>query len=182
MHGEPIPWLTYPAIFWLGSVCYGVGAVFEFGCGNSTLWWAKRSERVIGVEYDEQWLRRIAVGKSNVQIHLASLIDYPTVLAQRDDRFDVIVIDGGFDRNACVAPAIDHLMPDGLLVFDDTHLPRHAEGVGALHEAGFRRVDFVGPRPGGRFLEATSVFSRDLNRWASVDVKPVFRWAFLGTE
>jgi hypothetical protein len=179
MDGEPIPWLTYPAIFWLGSVCHGIGSVFEFGCGNSTLWWAKRSKRVVAVEHDEQWLRRITTPElSTLEIHSASLVDYPTFLAHSAELFDIIVIDGGFDRNACVTPAIDHLLPDGLLVFDDTHLPRHAEGIELLHQAQFGQVDFVGPRPGERFLEATSVFSRDLNRWASVRVEPVFRWGF----
>jgi hypothetical protein len=177
--GEPVPWLTYPAICWLESACVGLGAVFEYGCGNSTLWWAKRSERVIAIEHDLRWLRRIgAARRPNVHIDHTPLADYANSLAERDERFDVIVIDGGLDRNACVAPAIDHLSADGLVIFDDSHLASHAEGIRLLHSAGFRRVDFVGPRPGARFIEATSVFSRDLNNWAPVQGLPIFPWIF----
>lgn len=167
MDGEPVPWLTYPAIFWLKAVCDGVGPVFEFGCGNSTLWWAKRSRRVVAVEYNAGWLGRIVEAKlSNVQVHRTPIESYSEALATSSERFEVIVIDGGSDRNACVPPTIDHLLEGGLVVFDDSHLPYHAEGIRLLHRAGFRRIDFVGPRPGARFIEATSIFSRDLNRWS----------------
>jgi hypothetical protein len=179
MGGEHIPWLTYPAFFWLSSVCSGIGSVFEFGGGNSTLWWANRSKRVVAVEHNQTWVRRISAARlSNVQVHHTQLADYAGILAESEEQFEVIVIDGGLDRNACAAPALDHLGKDGLIIFDDTHLDHHSDGVALLHDAGLRRIDFIGPRPGARFIEATSVFSHDLNRWGATNGVPVFEWAF----
>lgn len=37
--GNPIPWYTYPAIEFLNSLDFSSKNVFEYGTGNSTLWW-----------------------------------------------------------------------------------------------------------------------------------------------
>ena len=36
--GLPIPWYTYPAIDFLVQIDFSDKTVFEYGCGNSTLW------------------------------------------------------------------------------------------------------------------------------------------------
>jgi hypothetical protein len=41
-NGNPIPWITYPAIEFLVKRINNQLSVFEYGCGNSTLWWASR--------------------------------------------------------------------------------------------------------------------------------------------
>jgi len=176
MSTEPVPWLTYPALYWLSTVRRELRAVFEYGSGASTLWWAKRSARVTAVEHDLHWFRRIAqAAPANVSIKHRDGDDYCTAICDTDEQFDVVVIDGGPSRNACVAPAIERLAADGLVIFDDTHLSYHAEGVERLHADGLRRIDFVGPRPGSRFIEATSIFSRSLDRWAAADGVPAYR-------
>ena len=50
--GEPIPWFTYAAIDFLERELSGREAVFEYGGGQSTLWWAKRTRRVAAVDHD----------------------------------------------------------------------------------------------------------------------------------
>jgi hypothetical protein len=173
---EPVPWLTYPAIYWLHTIKHELRAVFEYGCGNSTLWWAKRAGRVTAIEHDEQWYRRaILSAPPNVEVRHKTASDYVTSILDTNERFDVVVIDGGPNRNACVDPAIQSLAGDGLIVFDDTHLAYHTDGMKMLHAAGFRRIDFIGPRPGGRFIEATSMFSRSIDNWTASEGVPAFR-------
>ena len=43
--------------------------VFEYGCGNSSLWWAQRVEKVVSVEHDEAWYRRTEAAP-NQELHL----------------------------------------------------------------------------------------------------------------
>jgi hypothetical protein len=53
-HG-PVPWYTYPAQMILERVVQPHHRVFEYGCGNSSLWWAERTAEVVSVEHDEKW-------------------------------------------------------------------------------------------------------------------------------
>lgn len=57
---SPIPWITYPATIMLKRIVAPNHNVFEFGCGNSSLWWASRVASVISVEHDEDWASKVA--------------------------------------------------------------------------------------------------------------------------
>jgi len=47
--------MTYPAIRFLERRLSNSLEVFEFGSGNSTLWWAERVSRIDSCEHDAQW-------------------------------------------------------------------------------------------------------------------------------
>ncbi|QNH55640.1 MAG: hypothetical protein H2674_14390, partial [Limnospira indica BM01] len=49
---QPIPWYTYPAIEFIENKISSDFKVFEYGSGQSTLWWAERVLKVISVESD----------------------------------------------------------------------------------------------------------------------------------
>lgn len=53
----PLPWLTYPAIEMLRRIDVSAARVFEYGAGNSSLWWAARALEVVSVESDPSWER-----------------------------------------------------------------------------------------------------------------------------
>ncbi len=53
-HG-PVPWFTYSATKYLSEIVKSDSRVFEFGAGNSTLWWATRARDVVSVEHDPTW-------------------------------------------------------------------------------------------------------------------------------
>src|SRR5262245_31531933 len=57
--GRPIPWYTYPAIEYLRQLDLSEKTVFEYGSGNSTLFWAECAARVVTVEDDERWSERL---------------------------------------------------------------------------------------------------------------------------
>src|SRR6187399_2329614 len=40
--GERLPWFTYPAIEYLAAFDFSDRVLFEYGSGQSTLYWAKR--------------------------------------------------------------------------------------------------------------------------------------------
>jgi SAM-dependent methyltransferase len=65
----PVPWYTYPAQMMLGRVVQPHYRVFEYGCGNSSLWWTQRAAEVVSVDHDEQWAAAVrARAPSNLKV------------------------------------------------------------------------------------------------------------------
>jgi hypothetical protein len=56
----PVPWITYPALRMLERVVRPEFKVFEYGAGNSSLWWAARVAEVVSVEHDTEWAEHVA--------------------------------------------------------------------------------------------------------------------------
>ena len=56
--GNPIPWYTYPAIEYLSQFDVTDKDVFEFGCGNSSLFWADRARLVTSIEDNPDWFAK----------------------------------------------------------------------------------------------------------------------------
>ena len=174
--GDPLPWYTYPAIAWLGPRLRDTDAVFEFGCGNSTLWYAARVASVRSVEHSEEWAShvRASLPANASTITVADPGDgtevaatHPYVAALRDagtDRYDVIVVDGRV-RVSSVEAALDHLSDDGLLVLDNSDRPQYRPAFELADAAGLGRIDFSGPVPGSGRLSTTTMFLRGSARW-----------------
>ncbi len=67
--GNPLPFITYPAIEFLLRRIRPDMSVFEYGSGLSTLWWAARVKEVIACEHEAGWYRKIAsLAPSNVTL------------------------------------------------------------------------------------------------------------------
>lgn len=164
-NNEPIPWITYPAIDFLESIIDSDWSVFEWGSGNSTLWWSKRVKQVQAIESDLNWFQEVqTVLPDNAQIsHYTSEEEYSKSIHKFDDNFfDVIVIEGDF-RNKCAQECINKLKQDGIIVFDKTDGVEFNEGVIFLHDNGFSRIDFWGMIPSYLYKNCTSIFSKNPN-------------------
>ncbi len=162
--GNPLPWLSYPATFFLAPRVQPHFRVFEFGAGSSTLWWAARASSVSSCEHDAAWAARIATqAPANVRIvHVPLGGAYPLAAQAAGERFHVVVVDGRM-RAASAASSIDCLTPDGVLVWDDTTRERYLPAIDALAARGFKRVDFVGLSPLVLPSKQTTVFYRAYN-------------------
>jgi len=55
----PVPWITYPAQNLLKRVVQTDYRIFEYGSGNSSLWWAQRAAQVVSVEHNPDWARHV---------------------------------------------------------------------------------------------------------------------------
>jgi hypothetical protein len=104
-HGEPIPWYTYPATWFLQQKNFTGKTVLEFGGGQSTLWWARRAAKVVVFEGDQLWCERLKSSlPSDVEVYYdpaGAMSGFEDVL--RDRHFDVIVID---PRTGSTAPGL----------------------------------------------------------------------------
>ena len=57
--GNEIPWFTYSAIRFIESRLKKDHTIFEFGSGNSTIWFSNRCAHVISVEHEEAWYQLV---------------------------------------------------------------------------------------------------------------------------
>ncbi|MGD0540341.1 MAG: hypothetical protein ABSB33_02375 [Tepidisphaeraceae bacterium] len=160
--GRPIPWFTYPAIDFLEPRVQRNWTVLEWGCGNSTLWWAARTKRVIGIEHDRAWHKIIASETpANAAVLLAEDLDRYADLQDAPDAgpYDAIVIDGE-RRNQCARRAARIAKLDGIIVFDNSDRQAYREGLAFLMDSGWKRLDFFGLLPSYLYRGCTSIFYR----------------------
>ena len=157
--GERVPWFTYPAIEYLAAFDFSDRVLFEYGAGQSTLYWAKRFKRVVSVEHDEQWFVRIRdLAPTNATILFApAREEYVRAIEQLNRACDVVVIDGMW-RRECAQLALQCLSPDGMIILDNADwYPTIAEQMRAN---GLLEVDFSGFSPLAWFATTTSFFFR----------------------
>lgn len=179
-HGQAVPWWTYAAIHFMERALRGDETVVEYGSGQSTKWLAARVATIHTIEHDAEWTALAGHLPANAQ-----LLDRPCagdgLEAPDDDDYvaairevappDVVIVDGRA-RLSCVAAAVEHLAAEGLVLLDDSHRPAYAPALTQLSDAGFGRVDFVGPVPGRTGFSSTSVFSRTMQAWTNPSVSP----------
>jgi methyltransferase family protein len=161
--GEPLPWLTYPAIEFLQQRVRPTMKVFEYGSGQSTRWWARHVASVHSVEDDADWYRRVSADlPANADLRLASSSDgaYARSIADRNETFDIVVIDGSV-RNDCARVALPYLAATGVIVWDNTEDPDlFRDGLEFLASNGFKQVDFFGLAPLNMDPHATAILYR----------------------
>ena len=159
--GRAVPWYTYPAIDYLRQLDFSDKAIFEYGSGNSTLFWGGAARRVVSTEEDERWYHTLRPKlPSNCELVFEpDLIRYVDVIRRYPEGFDVIVIDGasrGRTRLKCSRVAIECLRPGGLIILDNSDwLP---ESSRVLRESGLIQVDMTGFVPINGHTQTTSLF------------------------
>lgn len=121
-NGCPIPWMTYPAIFYINQLDLSGKDVFEWGAGNSSLFFAQRAKSVTSVESKKEWCERVLrEKKDNITVIHAVGDDYHTAIDRDDRKYDVIVIDGELaTRLDCAKNALRHLKDDGMIILDNS--------------------------------------------------------------
>jgi hypothetical protein len=157
-NGEPVPWYTYPAIEYLSQLDHGESDLFEFGSGNSTLFWGRRARSVVSVENDPEWHRQVTgrIAELPVELRLVENLDeYAAAIEAFDGPFDVIVVDGR-RRFSCARRAVAKLRPGGLIVLDNADW--YPNTAAMLREAGLIQVDMSGFGPINAYTWTTSLF------------------------
>ena len=163
---SPIPWVTYPFIDFIERRLTPQMELFEYGSGNSTLYYSKRVARVYSVENDNIWYERIKNSMpENVNLFYCELEndgDYCRYAAKTNRKFDLIIVDGR-DRVNCCVNSIDVLSPAGVIVLDDSERKEYTSAISLLTERGFKKIDFWGIAPTVNYLKCTTVFYRSVN-------------------
>lgn len=166
MNGNPIPWVTYSFIDFIQERIAKTHAIFEYGSGNSTHYYASKAETVVSVEHDEAWFNSVkGSNPKNAEIIFCALHingDYSRMAAQTGKKYDVIIVDGR-DRVNCCKHSVDALADGGVLVLDDSERADYNEGRIFLKNKGYKELKFSGISPGLFYYKSTSVFYKANN-------------------
>jgi hypothetical protein len=57
---DPIPWMPFAAIRFIETLLTQDTKIFEYGAGGSSLFFASRVQKVVSVEHDADWARRVS--------------------------------------------------------------------------------------------------------------------------
>lgn len=154
---EPIPWYTYPAFEYLNQLDFKNKDVFEYGAGNSSLFWAKKAKYVVSVESDKEWFISIKneINSNQKLILFEEKKDYINSVFLEQKKYDLIVIDG-LHRLACSRAAVQCLTSGGLIILDNSDW--FPETARTLREADLIQIDFTGIGPINYYTWTTSIF------------------------
>ena len=165
-NGRPIPWFSYPFVDFLTPRLTKDLVLFEFGSGNSTLFFAERVMNVISVEHNKEWYQIVNSTKpSNVkllQTESDSVNDYFKYFNNLKEKVDIIVVDG-LHRNECLINSINKLSESGVIILDDSERSEYKEGIEFILGNGFKRLEFWGIAPTVLFKKCTTVFYKSNN-------------------
>lgn len=173
------PWIVPESLQLLESIVQPDWEVFEWGCGGSTVWFARNCKYIIGVEHNTEWVDRV-----KFRLDKESLTNYTilyvksgrlgdperyrsyanTIDIYPDESFDLISVDGEAScRGWCIANALPKLKSGGILLLDNSNLFKVRESV-IWHE--WDRWDFVAK--GLRWVGQNEPF----DWWTSIFMKP----------
>lgn len=162
--GNPIPWFVYCAVEFINKRLPQDAAVFEYGSGSSTLWWAERAARVHSVEHSPVWKEKV---KSNVPDNVQLIYrkpgeGYESSILLSGELYDVIILDGR-NRDKCLGHSLRALSERGVILFDDSNWEKYQKTISYLRSLEFRQLPFRGMCPIEFRESETSVFYRDGN-------------------
>lgn len=164
--GNPLPWVTYSFIDFIKPRLTKNLSVFEYGSGNSTLFYAKHVQKVVSVEHDEAWCHKIAQEKAaNAEMIFTALEkdgEYSRKAVLLGEKFDIIIVDGR-DRVNCCKNSVEALTTSGVLVLDDSERDFYQPARTFLLEKSFKELPFTGVSPGLFYNKTTSVFYKQDN-------------------
>lgn len=169
--GKPLPWYTYPSIDFLSSKNFIDKSVLEFGAGQSTFWWAKKSRKVVSIEEDKSWYQKMQKNiPPNVELLYIPRVNVNTdishleklLLEKKYGKFDVIIIDGFWRFESCNL-AKKLLNPEGIIIADNSEIDDYKIYEAFKNDPEFQRVDFWGLAPGVVLEHCTSIFFRKDN-------------------
>lgn len=161
--GEKIPWYTYSAIEFLSQLDFSDKSIFEYGSGNSSFFWAKRSKELISIEDDEKWYKLVSeeILLNQEIVLLENREEYSNFIKSTHRKFDVIIIDAKY-RMDCAKSSIEFLNSDGIIILDNSDW--YPDVAKYIREQNFIQVDFAGFGPINGYTWVTSIFfSREYN-------------------
>jgi hypothetical protein len=167
-----LPWISWPAVGFLERFVTQDMAVFEWGGGGSTVFFAARGARVTCVETDPAWADAVvhAARARRLEVTLR-LIDIRADPGRREEYlrtvcesgpWDVILVDSWegppLSRLDCIRASREQVRAGGVLVLDDAWRDEYRQAPQLL--AGFSRRRYTGLGPCRWGVTRTDVYTR----------------------
>jgi hypothetical protein len=174
VNDDPLPWFTYPAIEYLEQLDLSHKSIFEWGSGNSSLYFAKRCQSIVSIESDKNWYEYISQKLlPNQKVFLRNEFDFVNAIDELNMKYDVIIIDS-LRRYECALKAIHYLNTGGLIILDNSDW--HPGTSAFLRKVNdLIQVDMHGFGPINDYSWTTSLFfTRQFNFSPKDDIQPAF--------
>jgi predicted O-methyltransferase YrrM len=119
------PWVTFGAIIALEAIVNKEMRVLEFGCGGSTIFWARNCKSVKSYESNPEWYRDVSqktANMENVEIILCREHMGITLKTEPDSYYDLVFVDSdpkAARRSTLARLAVSKIKPGGWLVVDN---------------------------------------------------------------
>lgn len=181
----PYPWLPFHLIEELDRYLEPSMEVFEWGSGSSTLFFARRVQRVVSVEHDPDWYEKVQnrIDKeelANVELRLVephspvegsprfsssktpyrdcSFQEYVrSIRDPKTAKYDCVLVDGR-SRSACLRESLDRLVSGGWLILDDSQRSRYGNALREAKQATRNYSEYSGLKPATLGRSRTSLF------------------------
>ncbi len=162
--GNPLPWITLSCSDFITPRLTKDLDVLEFGSGFSTLFYSKRVRQVTAIESNEFWYNRVKnqLTSGNIQLLFKTGASYWECLGELKKRYHIMVVDGD-ERLKCTQAAVNYLLPEGVIMLDNSLRPEYQPIYEFLGAKGFRHIDFWGLAPGSRKTNCTTIFYKAEN-------------------
>lgn len=164
--GSPAPWLSYPFLeFFIPRLKSSI-SLFEYGLGNSSLFFMDKLGDHYGVEHDIVWYEKLQESIDTEKLKLVKKKDFSDSISNFGRKFQVIIIDGIL-RNECLNKCTEFLEPDGIIILDDAEREEYAHEIKNLKLKGFKSLEFYGMKAFGRHSSSTNIYYRS-NNWLNI--------------
>lgn len=165
---NPIPWITYPAIEYLGNLDFSEETIFEIGSGNSTIWLSERSKKIISLEEDKAWFEKMkqkVINRKNVELLFIEDRDNDDIYYRLRES-SIIFIDGlnrekAFDY---IIKNIESLKIKCIVVDNSDWVSIYQKIQEFVNKTGWVDTEFVGFGPQNRYVWSTTVITNPKNR------------------
>lgn len=184
---DKVQWITFKAKVWMESYLKPDMFVFEYGSGGSTLFLSSRINKLISIEHDKSWYRKVSnmllkekisnceyilcepeenMFSDELKNYTSKLKNYSGMNFEKyvksidkypSGSFDLVIVDGRA-RVACVLHAISKIRPGGYLMLDNSERERYSEAIYFLADC--KQTDFFGLGPYSPCLWQTSLFEK----------------------
>lgn len=155
-----LPWYNKELIAFLEPYLTNKMHIFEYGGGNSTLYYSSKVLSVSTAETRKEWFDFVLSNQTiqNIEIKLCQdLINFQNEISNfKVKLFDLIAVDS-IQRAKCLLNSINFLSPDGIIILDNSERENLKTAKTKMIEFGFKEVIYQGEREDGLF-SVSSVF------------------------
>jgi len=163
---NPLPWVTYSFIDFIENRLKKDMIIFEYGSGNSTLYYGAKVKEVHTVEHDLEWFEKLEKAMPiNVIIKYTQLEyggDYAKSSLNSGIKYDIVIVDGR-DRVNCMINSLNSIKNNGVIILDDSERKAYGKGINELYNSGYKNLDFWGISPGLHYHKCTSIYYKNQN-------------------
>ena len=175
-----IPWYTYPCIEYLNNIDFKSKNIFEYGSGNSSIYWSKNAASVTSIESDIDWYNKIKSEEINFNLQLRDADkSYEESITESQTKYDVIIIDGN-RRNECsrIISRYCNIDSNAGFMFILDNSDRYTEICAYFrNELNLIEIDFHGFGPINNYIWTTSIFiSRNFNFKPKKEIQPIKKY------